>query len=230
MRTFVIGDIHGQKKGLEQCIERSGIDPENDRLIVLGDVVDRGPESAGCIEMLRNFHNLIYIIGNHDIWMINWLKEDKKPQIWIKNGGQSTIDSYEGKDDLKANHLAFFEEAVHVCYDKHNNVYTHGGINPELAINNQEMETVTWDRKMWHEAQVLDHLQKKIEYKINEEDSAEADGTIFIGHTNTQEDWPDLKPVKKANVWNLDQGAGHGGKLTIMEVESQEYWQSDKLS
>ena len=51
--------------------------------------------------------------------------------------------------------------------------------------------------------------------------------TVFIGHTHTELDYPDCKPVKIANLWNLDQGAGWEGKLTVMDVDTFKYWQSD---
>ena len=50
---------------------------------------------------------------------------------------------------------------------------------------------------------------------------------VFIGHTTTSWFYKDLEPVNVSNVWNLDQGAGYEGKLTIMNVDTKEYWQSD---
>lgn len=50
---------------------------------------------------------------------------------------------------------------------------------------------------------------------------------VFIGHTSTSRFDPDLKPVNLSNVWNLDQGGGWEGKLTCMDVDTKEFWQSD---
>ena len=49
---------------------------------------------------------------------------------------------------------------------------------------------------------------------------------IFIGHTNTLK-WRTDKPMHVANIYNIDTGAGHNGRLTIMNIETKEYWQSD---
>ncbi len=50
---------------------------------------------------------------------------------------------------------------------------------------------------------------------------------VFVGHTSTSRLDPTLKPVKACNVWALDQGAGWEGRLTLMNVETEEYFQSD---
>jgi serine/threonine protein phosphatase 1 len=52
---------------------------------------------------------------------------------------------------------------------------------------------------------------------------------IFLGHTPTKQ-YNSLLPVHFCNVWEIDTGAGWGGKLTIMEVDSKEFWQSDMIS
>ena len=50
---------------------------------------------------------------------------------------------------------------------------------------------------------------------------------VFIGHTSTQ-NWGIMDPINAANIWNIDTGAGFRGKLTIMNVETKEYFQSDE--
>jgi len=49
---------------------------------------------------------------------------------------------------------------------------------------------------------------------------------IFIGHTTTI-NWKTDQPMHSGGVWNLDTGAGFGGRLTIMDVETKQFWQSD---
>lgn len=66
MREFVIGDIHGEYQKLIKCLKAVNFDYQNDKLIQLGDIVDRGPHSYHCIEELKLIKNLILIKGNHD--------------------------------------------------------------------------------------------------------------------------------------------------------------------
>jgi serine/threonine protein phosphatase 1 len=49
---------------------------------------------------------------------------------------------------------------------------------------------------------------------------------IFIGHTPTM-NWDTDKPMRAVNIFNIDTGARHGGRLTIMDVRTKQYWQSD---
>ena len=72
MRTFTVGDIHGAHKALIQCFDRSGFDRENDRLIVLGDVVDGYPDVKQCFDELLKIKHCDYILGNHDLWALDW--------------------------------------------------------------------------------------------------------------------------------------------------------------
>src|SRR5688500_3405578 len=64
--TWVLGDIHGQYEALVQVLERSGFDSESDRLIFLGDVVDRGGRPFECIGELMKIRDKVLIRGNHD--------------------------------------------------------------------------------------------------------------------------------------------------------------------
>ena len=72
--TFVIGDIHGSYRALLQCLEKSRFNYQNDTLICLGDVADGWPETSQAIEELLRIENLIYVMGNHDFWAVDWME------------------------------------------------------------------------------------------------------------------------------------------------------------
>ena len=231
-QTFVIGDIHGGYKALLQCIERSGINPETDTLISLGDVADGWPEVPECFDKLLEFKH-IYIIGNHDDWLLSWFRTRSTPDIWIQQGGQATLDAYQkmlnkGEFDRISNHQNILEHALPSYVDDDNNLFVHGGI--DWHSDSQSRHDMMWDRHMWEVACFWERREPDKtfdKYKL-----------VFIGHTTTA--WLNeetltwqrgklnsLKPIKASNVWNLDQGGGYEGKLTIMNVETEEYWQSD---
>jgi len=107
-KRFVIGDIHGNYRGLLQCIERSGFNSATDQLIVLGDVVDGYPDTKECIDYLITIPNLILIIGNHCQWYIDWMKTGAQPSIWVKQGGQATLRSV--FHTFNQSHLDFFNK------------------------------------------------------------------------------------------------------------------------
>jgi len=77
MKALVIGDIHGAYRALMQCFERSGFNKENDRLILLGDICDGYPEVKQCIDELLKVKYCDLIIGNHDLWALEWAKKER---------------------------------------------------------------------------------------------------------------------------------------------------------
>ncbi len=247
MRTFVMGDIHGTYKAMLQCFQQCGFNYEEDRLIQLGDVADGFDEVYECVEELLKIKNLISIKGNHDEWFNEFITTGFHRERWAQ-GGKATAISYlrlSGQQDMikpsgggyttplqiqdiPEQHRRFFREQQPYFIDENNNCFVHGGFNRLLAFKDQPAYLYYWDRTLWTEAlsYATYHNSKmeggkfKMTTSFNE---------IFIGHTSTVH-WHKDKPMKAANIYNIDTGAGHAGKLTIMEVSSKEYWQSDPVN
>jgi len=222
MKRFVVGDIHGAFKALLQCLARSGFDYENDLLICIGDVVDGWHEAPMCIEKLLTIKNLVYVWGNHDWWVNKWFKEGWTHINWEMQGGQATKDSYIKHGDLLVKHRDFFDRAVKY-YITDNKLFVHGGIPPSIIkrpIEKQELNDFMWDRDLFRVARFKHY--KNPDYKYAGYDD------IFIGHTATEGVHKD-EPFRVCNVWNVDQGAGWSGKLTIMNIDTKEFCQSDNV-
>ncbi len=227
-RILAIGDIHGGYRALIQCLERSDFDYKKDKLICLGDVVDGWSQTVEAIEELLKIKNLVYIIGNHCIWAREWLRYGATPYIWTSQGGQATIDSYmklPDKDCLKTikRHLNFFDKGV-FYYEMDNKLFVHGGFDWSRPVDDSSGYDLAWDRHMWTTANMWHNNKNDKDKKMGEYDD------VFIGHTSTSFYDKTLKPMHACNVWNLDQGGGYEGKLTIMDVYSKEYWQSDMVN
>lgn len=230
-KTFVMGDIHGAYKALMQCVERSGYNPATDRLIQLGDVADGWPEVYECVEYLRNLPHLVAIQGNHDEWALDWLVKcgtvAPKLSLMLNNhremGGKATYESYlRNCARVPLWHIDFFKSQMPVFRDIDGNVFVHGGFNPLYSIAEQmsRKHIFLWDRALLNHAQLFNRVNlERIE--TCDEDIKE----IFIGHTQTTT----CKPGHYCNLWNLDTGAGWNGVLTIMDLETKEYWQSDNV-
>ena len=106
----------------------------------------------------------------------------------------------------------------------------HGGYNWHKPLSENSAGDIMWDRHIVEIAQYWTSYDKvhgnQKEHKFKEFDK------IFVGHTTTQHsfDWrykSSLSPAFLKNLVNLDTGAGWNGKLTIMDVDTNEYWQSD---
>jgi serine/threonine protein phosphatase 1 len=237
MNTYVIGDIHGAYKALIQCIERSGFNKEEDLLITLGDIVDSFPEVGQIketVDELLTIKNRIDIRGNHDEWFIEFIDFSVAHKRWVEQGGEMTLKSYNAyKELIPEEHIKFFKNQHYYYIDDNNRLFVHGGYNWHKDITASPKSDLTWDRHMYQvalqwEAFALTHPTHKKEYfkDFNE---------IFIGHTSTAQEidfrYPKTdKPIHVVNLWNLDTGGGGKGRLTIMNVDTKEYWQSDLIS
>jgi len=219
MKTFVIGDIHGTFKALIQCFKRSGFDYQKDRLIVLGDVCDRYPDVPLCFDELLKIRHCDYIIGNHDLWALDWALKGIKEEVWLSQGGGATIKSYAGST-MPQDHIDLLENAVPylVLNDK---IFVHGGFDPGKPITAQDKNDFVWDRVLIDYARQMD--------SINPDHQLSEFKEIYLGHTPTIRFYS-TKPLKLCNVWSMDTGAGWGGKLTMMDVETKDFWQSDMTS
>ncbi|MFA5316709.1 MAG: metallophosphoesterase [Dehalococcoidales bacterium] len=216
MKTFAIGDIHGAFKAMLQCFERPRFDYEKDRLIVMGDVCDGYPEVRQCIDELLKIKHCDLVIGNHDMWALDWALRGDKPEIWTSQGGDRTMASYNG-GPMPQKHIDFLKGGK-LWIERDEQVFVHGGFKPDIALASHDAQTLVWDRRLLDTArkkQIGGHRCRLGKYK-----------DIFVGHTTT-EIYKTLEPMHVCNVWNLDTGAGWSGKLTIMDVDTKEYWQSD---
>ncbi|RMZ60767.1 serine/threonine protein phosphatase [Chryseobacterium nematophagum] len=229
-RILVIGDIHGGLRALEQVFVRANVTNE-DRLIFLGDYVDGWSESSKIIQFLIELsaqQECIFIRGNHDAWTEDWMSSGNAPDVWLCNGGKSTVESYSdySLEDLKK-HLAFFQEMKNYYVDEENRLFIHAGYSsmhgPEKEVYSSNYH---WDRTLWETAVAMDkkisknsELYPKRLLLYHE---------IFIGHTPTLHVGIKI-PLNKANIWNIDTGAAFTGAVSIMDVETKEFWQSDPL-
>lgn len=222
MRRFVVGDIHGNYKGLMQCLERSGFDYEEDMLYSLGDLCDRQTQTKEVFEEILKIKNFKMVIGNHDLWLLEWSKNKQKytPENWAFNGGVKTMESYNYQKVPEA-HIRLLDEAK-TLIKAGDKIIVHGGLDANKDLLSQEESFVAWDRSFLEIAQ---------ETHKNNPDKLFFDAeSIFIGHTPTTSFTDFDVPQQYCNVWCLDTGSGYyQGKLTIMNIDTKEYWQSDSV-
>lgn len=231
-RNFVIGDIHGGLRALEQVLTQ--IDIQNtDHFIFLGDYVDGWSESAQVISFLiafRDKHDAIFIKGNHDQWCEEWLKTGKPNSTWLEHGGLGTTKSYSDiSDQEKELHIEFFNDMVDFHIDYENRLFIHAGFTSMHGVHKEvHNSNFSWDRTLWESALLM-----------KEQDLSESDlyypkrfkhyKEIYIGHTPTTNYDIDV-PIQAGKLWNMDTGAAFTGKVSIMDIESKKYWQSAQLT
>ena len=209
-KKFVIGDIHGRIEALKQVLNLSKFDYKKDTLIILGDVADGGYDTYEVVEELLKIKNRVLIFGNHDEWVKQYFEFGSSPDIWVTQGGENTKNSYMKYMEVPDTHKQFFKEGMY-WYNIDKMLFVHGGFDPLMGVETTDIDTLIWDRDLIKFAQK--HKIDKWKY-------------VFAGHTTTQI-YGSMEPTWFNNLCMMDTGAGWNGKLTIMDIETKDYWQSD---
>ncbi len=228
-KTFVIGDIHGADLALQQILNRANVTTA-DTLIFLGDFVDGWSGSFQVIESLIKLgeqYTCIFVKGNHDAWCEEWLQTGIADKNWLFYGGQSTVESYaDCPEATKQKHADFFNRCRNYYIDALNRLFIHAGFTSMHGpIKETFPSNYNWDRTLWEVARSMDQsmpIQSKLYPK-----RLKLFTEIYLGHTPTLH-YDVTVPMHAANVWNMDTGAAFNGKLTIMDIDTKEYWQSDE--
>lgn len=203
-RLLAFGDIHGCRTQLSTLLE--AVAPhEDDRLVFLGDYIDRGPDSAGVIDDLLALRargpRCVFLRGNHEQMLLDTLAGGD-PRLFLCNGGDRTIASYRerGTWPPPADHLAFFRQLA-ALYTTEHFIFVHAGLRPGLAVERQHPDDLLWIRDAF--------LDSDFDWGK----------PVVFGHTPRQE------PLLKANRIGLDTGCVFGGRLTCCDVLSRQVWQ-----
>ena len=178
--------------------------------------------------MLVRRNGKSYFTGNS--WYMDWAKTGKIYPPWYQQGGSTTLLRYEFDRDLTIKHMNDYFNNTKIYYidESRNYAFMHGGYDWHIPLVDNGSEDIMWDRHlietayMWHRFNIVN----------GEENVFKEFKKIFLGHTSTQHTFSKkiestTLPVFATNVVNLDTGAGYNGVLTIMDIDSLEYWQSD---
>lgn len=228
-RIYAIGDVHGRLDLLNTLLDAIEADDAHrgsaqSRIIFLGDLIDRGPDSAQVVEramaMADGPWNCQYLLGNHEEVFLSAMTGDLKAlAFFTRIGGRETILSYgiseeEYRDSdypelyallserVPAAHIAFlqgFEDMILVG----DFAFVHAGVKPGQALVEQRASDLRWIRR-----EFLEHNDgfEKI---------------IVHGHTITED-----VEVRSHRI-GLDTGAYSSGKLTAMGFEAGDRWVLD---
>ena len=94
-RNLIVGDIHSQYGLLMDVLSSAGFSPESDSLYSVGDIADRGPETVRLIRFLSSLPSYRPVLGNHDLWLRDYLVSGLCPQVWMAdNGGLRTVKDF----------------------------------------------------------------------------------------------------------------------------------------
>jgi serine/threonine protein phosphatase 1 len=174
MRTLVIGDIHGCFRAL-RGLEKGMAFKEEDHVILLGDLVDRGPHTKHVIDWAiqrkKRGGKLTILRGNHE-WIMLWAKDDPTAtKNWLTDfvGGTDTLNSYAvgtrtaRLTDIPQQHWDLIEHGTHSWIEDENYIYVHAHVDPGLPMSEQPADQLFWSR---FQTQPLHMSGKRIVYLL----------------------------------------------------------------
>ncbi len=207
-RTLAIGDIHGCDVALDVLLGK--LEPTaDDTLVVLGDVVDRGPGSREVVERLialQQACRLVLIMGNHEEMMLDAIVGGDWQAGWMQFGGYAAIESYGGRlDQIPDEHIAFLKSARNY-FETDSEIFVHATLDPAVPLSEQTPETLRWNKLTGLEPP---HPSGK---------------RIICGHTPIPTGVPAVLPGWVC----LDTWAYNGLYLTALDVATDEVYQAQQ--
>ncbi|WNS43149.1 metallophosphoesterase family protein [Paenibacillus sp. MMS20-IR301] len=148
MSKFFITDIHGDKKGLELLLRQADVNLSRDQLVVGGDMINRGKDSAGVVrfikDLMERYPGRVHaLIGNHEEMMGDYIRNGDK--LWLSHGGQETLAGFARVFPGQAERQAHMEWAysLPLYFADEEYVYTHAGLDPEMPLEQQSRD-ILW--------------------------------------------------------------------------------------
>lgn len=147
-RVLAIGDIHGCNVALEILLAEL-LPDQSDTVVILGDVVDRGPHSRQVIDRLldlRTQTNLVFIQGNHEEMLLDALTGGPWAQSWLMYGGRETLDSYDGRlDSIPDSHIDFCRGGLNF-FETPDTIFVHATLQHDLPLDQQSPFDLRWNK------------------------------------------------------------------------------------
>ncbi len=209
MRILAIGDIHGCRKALETMADFVGFN-EGDRIITLGDYVNKGPDSKGVLDFLIDLEQtqrLIALRGNHEIVMLRSRYDLEARKTWLGESfcGAVTLASYQTDDiaSIPQAHWDFLER-TQTYHEEAAHFFVHASVDPQLPLSDQGNFMPFWA----YFSDAAPHLSGKI---------------MVCGHSEIGD-----VPKHIGHAICIDTKAYGGGWLTCLDVTSGQFWQTNE--
>lgn len=246
-RVWVVGDVHGFEQTMQELVEQLHL-TENDWVVFLGDLIDRGPNSYGVVQAVLQHPHMTSVLGNHETMMLEHFYSDQIDafgddiHLWWRNGGDTTVQSYEKAFGLEG--CDGDEDLMYSCVSKHQEWMAtlpsqivlnrwrlvHAGYHPDLPLDEQSEDEYFWIRDKFH------RTKKPVDPKR----------TVIFGHTPTaglpgfsKQDWgrawksSTLLDDGRSAAIGIDTCLFHGQNgakhLTAFDLQTQEFVHQERI-
>jgi len=219
-RTIIVGDIHGCIDEFKELVNALSYNKETDRLILLGDLIDRGPDSVGVVAKAREM-DLECVMGNHEHAFLKWYKSTgSQGDVYTKR------DHYTKFSDADVNYIHRMSSYIHI--PEQNIVIAHAGLRGGIPLQHQRKDDLYYIRYMDSDKSFISLK------KINKMGKAATDAhfwtefwygpeSVVYGHNVHSYENPLFTEVRPGvTCYGLDTGCCFGGRLTAMVLETKE--------
>lgn len=212
-KLFAIGDIHGCFYSLKELVENKIQLQKDDKLILLGDYIDRGDKSKEVVDfiigLLENGYDVIPLMGNHESMLLDAFEDKKNISKWIQNGGNETLKSFEVNSlkEIESKYIEFFK-GLRYYYSFEEYLFVHAGFNDNLLNPFTDYYSMLWKCKETYTNPLL------------------SDKTIVHGHNPVRVAICEERVLAKHRVINIDTGCVYKdnegyGMLTAYDCNRQ---------
>lgn len=212
-RLFAIGDIHGCYEVFKTLVEQNIRIQKSDKIILLGDYIDRGTHSKEVVDYIIDLQNkgfdIVSLIGNHEVMLLDASNNNDLLSKWIQNGGSETLKSFGiiSLKSLETRYLEFFK-GLNYYFVFEEYLFVHAGFNDKINNPFGDRYHMIW------------------ECKENYKHPSLKNKTIVHGHSPISETLCKEKLQRNNQVINIDTGCVYTGKvgygkLTAIELYSR---------
>ncbi|MFM2095097.1 MAG: Serine/threonine-protein phosphatase 1 [Planctomycetota bacterium] len=209
-RTIAIGDIHGHALALAGLLDAVAPQPD-DMVVFLGDYIDRGPDSRGVLQLVLSLSDrcrVVPLMGNHEEMLLQARGNRHALPMWLDNGGDATLRSYDSSDELEGIPTTHVEWlcSLRRYHETERHFFIHANYAPNWRLDQHDSKTSLW-------LPLTDLPGRHYSGK-----------TAVVGHTPQ----PAGKILNLGYLLGIDTGCGFGGQLTALDVDSGQTWQVDE--
>ena len=221
-RLFAVGDIHGCSDAFQKLVENEIEIKKSDKLILLGDYIDRGFQSKEVVDYIIDLQHkgfdIVPLMGNHEAMLLDTIDNKEHISRWIWNGGNKTLESFgvNSLEDLDQLYKSFFK-TLQYYYSFNDFLFVHAGFNDEIINPFSDKYQMIWARR-----------EKYLHGSL-------IDKTIVHGHTPITQ--THCKEIIQSNsrVINIDTGCVYTdrigyGYLSALELYSMKLFQISNSS
>lgn len=221
MRNIIIGDIHGCSQAFHALLKKVKL-VGDDRLILLGDLFDRGPDSFEVFRTVRQLagtmeEDFVLLRGNHEDYLLNPKLTLMQRFVWERVGRGTTVASFKAHGDRMENAITWLDQRCQMYYQGDGFQCVHAGLLVD-PIEANDPQTMIHDHNVVKKNRYAGPLTITGHIALQEP-------TYFAGDEKTTETlaYGETLPLPDTGVICIDTGCGKGGRLTAMIIKDREY-------